>query len=97
MYTGTDKPISFTKFKPNVPSPVPVFTVTVNASPDPLMAVMDALLIPVVVNEKFCADNPVTGCAVLTVKKAVAELIFPVVTVFRKLISVCVTSRTVSP
>ena len=58
-----------------LPSPVPVFTTTLYAEPEPLNEVMLAPLTPLVVKLKFEVVNPVTFAPKVTVKVTDATLV----------------------
>ena len=68
-------PVSLVRSSWIDPSPVPVDTVIEYVLPDPLMAVIEAPVIPLVINKKFDAVRPIIICAVFNVKFADAVLV----------------------
>ena len=78
LVTSCDKPASLVMFKPSVPSPVPVLTVTSHCvSGDAVTAetvVMDGLVRPVFARVKLLLVRPATGLAKVT--RQITEVAF---------------------
>ena len=66
---------SSTRFRPTLPSPEPVFTVTVYVVPLPLTVLTDAPDTPVVASEKSLASTPVTTSLNVTANWTLARFV----------------------
>ena len=64
-----------TRFRPSVPLPEPVETLTVRVASDPVTPLIDAPLMPLPGSVKSPASTPVTGSLKVTVKSTLPALV----------------------